>query len=178
MNYLTDYRKYLLLIAAICFTVIAYIDFDWLLKQIGFQLYGILIQVIVLVYYFKKNHEQEMLEKKYNGEATFSTMISRFVKGRQVEIFYIAFVTAIGTLGLHIPIVYDNIPKIFVLLNQFIPSIPLIEIDTNFVDAFIIIFITYFNWKKKLDVMVKFDNDPERVSLRKSNDTLNLNREI
>src|SRR5574343_152531 len=107
MNYLTDYKKYLLLIAVICFIVVAYIDFDWLLKQIGFQLYGILIQVIVLVYYFKKNHEQEMLEKKYNGEATFSTMISRFVKGRQVEIFYIAIVTAIGTLGLHIPIVYD-----------------------------------------------------------------------
>jgi hypothetical protein len=141
---------------------------EWLIKQAGFQAYGILIQAIALVYYFKKNHEQEMLEKKYNGNATFSTMIQRFIKGRKVEIIYIFAMTAIGTLVIHIPIVYDNIPQIFVLANQLIPAIPLIEIDSSYVDAMIIILITYYNWKSKIDLMVKNDNSPEKQLLRKS----------
>jgi len=90
---------------------------DWIYLQLQFQGFGLLAQLIALWYDFDKNHKKEMDENKYHGEASFSQMFVRYLGGRKYETYKTFVYVLIGTLTLHIPIVYQN-------LTQLLPSFP------------------------------------------------------
>lgn len=124
---------------------------------IQFLAFGIIMQIIVTIIHFKKFHEKEMLEKKYKGSATFNTMFKRFLTGRWIESLCMLILTAVGTAGLSLPALYNQIQDIMKL----IPGMP--EVST---ELFVLGNIAFFVWKGKLWFLKFFDTLPSRTKYR------------